>query len=101
MKHNRSVSFFPAARNELRDAVDYYNDQYAGLGYEFGAEVRRTIARILRFPSAWPLLSSNTHRCLTNRFPYGVIYQFTDKELFVVAVMHLKRRPDTWKNNLP
>lgn len=101
MKHSRSVSFFPAARAELRDAVDYYNDQFAGLGFEFAAEVRRTIARILRFPSAWTALSPNTRRCLANRFPFAVIYQYTENDLFVVAVMHLRRKPDTWRNNLP
>jgi hypothetical protein len=101
MKRTRTVQFFPAAEAELRDGVAYYNNQCAGLGFELAAETRRTIARILSFPSAWTKLSTRTHRCLTNRFPYAVIFQFTDTHLFIVAVMHLKREPDSWQNNLP
>ncbi len=100
MNRKRTLQFFPAAESELRDAVAYYNSQCAGLGYEFAAETRRTITRILRFPSEWTKLSLRTHRCLTNRFPYAVIFQFTDNHLFIVAVMHLKREPDSWQNNL-
>lgn len=96
----RSVYFFPAAETELRNAVAYYNEQCAGLGFDLAAEVRRTIGRILRFPSAWTKLSPSTHRCLTNRFPYAVIYQCSDDQILIVAVMHLKRKPDSWKDNL-
>jgi len=42
-------------------------------------------------PYAWTLLSTNTRKCLTNHFPYGVIYQITDEEIFVIAVMHHTR----------
>jgi hypothetical protein len=101
MNSTRAVSFLPPAQKELREAVSYYNDQYAGLGFEFAAEIRKTIARILHFPAAWTALSWRTRRCLANRFPYAVIFQHTDSHLFIVAVMHLKREPDSWHNNLP
>ena len=52
-------------------------------------------------PSAWTKLSPRTRRCLTHRFPYAVIFQYTDSQLMVVAVMHLKREPVSWQNNLP
>lgn len=101
MNRQRTVQFFPAAQEELRDAVSYYNDQCAGLGFEFAAEIRRTLSRIRHFPSAWTKLSPRTRRCLTHRFPYAVIFQYTDSQLIVVAVMHLKREPVSWQNNLP
>ena len=101
MKRKRTVHFFPPARDELRNAVAYYNDQCAGFGFEFAAEIRRTVARILGIPSAWTRLSPRTRRCLANRFPYAVIFQHTDTHVYIVAVMHLKREPDSWKNNLP
>lgn len=100
MKRSLTVSFFPAAQRELQDAVRYYNDQFPGLGFDFAAEVRHTTARILRFPASWTKLSPQTHRCLIHRFPYAVIYYFTSDKLFIVSIMHLKRNPDSWRNNL-
>ena len=93
-------SFHPAAEKELADAVDYYNDCQSGLGLEFAKEIYRTIQNILLLPDAWAPLSENTRRCLTSRFPYGVIYQATDKEIFLIAVMQLNRKPDYWKGRV-
>lgn len=90
-------SFHPAAEKELNDAVDYYNECQSGLGLEFAKEVYSTIQAILSFPDAWMPLSLNTRRCLAGRFPYGVIYQTTDKEIFIIAVMQLNREPEYWK----
>lgn len=91
-------SFHPAAEQELNDAVDYYNQCRDGLGVEFAKEVYSAIQNILSFPNAWTHLSKNTRRCLANRFPYGVIYQIADDEIFIIAVMHLNREPGYWKD---
>ena len=89
-----------AAEADLVDAVAYYNDQSEGLGYEFAAEIRQTLARIVRFPDAWHPLSQRTRRCRTKRFPYGVVYQVRGDLVLVVAIMHLRRHPDSWRQRL-
>jgi plasmid stabilization system protein ParE len=94
------IEFLAAAEAELLEAVDYYNRQSEGLGFEFAAEIRRTLDRIARHPQAWAPLSRRTRRCRTNRFPYGVIYQLRGGTLLVVAVMHLGREPDSWRSRL-
>ena len=94
------IEFLPPARAELTDAISYYNIQSEGLGYEFSAEVKRTLERIVRHPDAWLKLSKRTRRCRTNRFPYGIIYQVRREMLLVVAVMHMSREPETWKSRL-
>ena len=92
------VTFLETAENELLNAVDYYNRECPGLGYEFMAEVLTTVDRITGNPDAWQRLSRRTRRALTNRFPYGLIYQNRGDEILVVAVMHLHRHPDSWKS---
>ena len=77
-----------------------YNEQSGGLGYEFAAEVKRTMARILQFPDAWASLSPRTRRCRTRRFPCGVVYQVRGDLLLIVAVMHLRRHPDSWRSRM-
>ncbi len=69
------VEFLDPAETELIEAVTHYNGESEGLGYEFAAEVNRTIGRILAHPNAWTPLSKRTRRCRTNRFPYAVLYQ--------------------------
>src|SRR3989304_9480176 len=94
------IKFLAPAEAELTDAISYYNMQSEGLGYEFAAEVKRTLERILPYPDAWFKLSKRTRRCRTNRFPHGVIYQVRKEILLIVAVMHLSREPETWKSRI-
>jgi len=92
------VRILEVALVELEDAVDFYNGECPGLGYEFADEVFNTIARVSRNPMSWQLLSLNARRCLTHRFPYAVVYRVSEDQIIVAAIMHLHRNPDSWKN---
>lgn len=85
------------AQQDLENSVDYYNGESPSLGYEFADEFYHTIDRIFDNPDAWPAISKRTRRCLTRRFPFAVIYQIRDTTILVIAVMHLNRHPDYWK----
>ena len=89
--------FHPDAELELNAAVDYYEECKTNLGSEFAYEVQKTIQRILEFPTAWKKLDGDIRRCLTNRFPFGVIYYERDNEIIIVAIMQLQRKPNYWK----
>jgi len=65
------VKFLSPAEQEFQEAIDFYNTQSEGLGFDFAAEVRRTIERILQYPNAWSPISTRTRRCRTNRFPWN------------------------------
>ncbi len=97
-----NIEFLEPATAELYEAIVYYNIQRQGLGLEFAKEVQDTIERIKQNPEAWTTISTSkqARRCLTNRFPYGIIYQIRDNTILIVAVMHLKRRPQTWQSRL-
>ena len=96
----KDYEFLEPAQIELEEEVKYYNEQQAGLGYDFAREVADTIARILRYPEAWTKLSKRTRRCRTKRFPYGVVYQIRGEKILVVAVAHLKRKPLYWRDRV-
>ncbi len=93
-------SFHPEAKEELFEAINYFEKCRLGLGLEFVREVFSTIQRIVHFPSAWSKFSENTKRCLTNRFPFGVIYQIIEDEIIIIAVMQLNRKPNYWKKRV-
>ncbi|MBI3601304.1 MAG: type II toxin-antitoxin system RelE/ParE family toxin [Candidatus Omnitrophica bacterium] len=91
------VIFLDSAIKEFELAVNYYNAQSEGLGFEFALEIRRSLERIVRHPLAWHPLSVNTRRCRTNRFPYGLVYHQKESKIIVVAVMHLHQAPRVWE----
>jgi len=95
-----TFSFHPLAKAELQDAVEYYEQQQVGLGLEFLEEIYAAIQRVLQFPTAWPQSSRRSRRCLTNRFPYGIIYEIRDSEFLIVAVTHHSRKPTYWADRL-
>ena len=93
--------FHPDAKEEFKQAIAYYEDCQAGLGSEFLEEVYSTIQRILKFPNAWSMLSVNSRRCLTNRFPYGIIYQIiNDTCIRIISIMQLNKKPDYWRKRI-
>ena len=94
------IEFLVAAEEELIEVVKYYNLQDQGLGFEFAAEVKHTLDRIIQYPLAWHKLSERTRRCRTIRFPYGIIYQIRKDCIMIIAVMHLHRKPETWQSRI-
>jgi len=73
--------FHPEAHTELFKAIDYYELCEDNLGYDFAFD-------------------GDIRRCLTNRFPYGILYSIESDRIFILAVMHLHRDPDYWKHRM-
>lgn len=64
-------------------AVEYYNAQCPGLGYEFAAEVKNGFRRTQEHTDAWLAFSTRSRRYLTDRFPYGILYTTREKYILV------------------
>ena len=93
-----TFSFHPEAEAEFNETIEYYEECEHGLGYDFSIEVFAGIQKIVNYPTAWPVIEEDVRRCLVNRFPYGIIYSIEQSGIFILAVMHLRRHPDYWKN---
>ena len=76
----------------------HYEGREAGLGYGFSLEVLTAIHNILTHANAWTVMEDDVRRCLVNRFPFSVLYSVEPTSVFVIAVMHHRRRPDYWKS---
>jgi plasmid stabilization system protein ParE len=91
------IRVLSCAEREFVETVDHYNGERPGLGYEFAEEIQSAFERIRTFPAAWPLFSARARRCVVSRFPYGILYQVRPDCILVVAIMHLKRNPQVWR----
>lgn len=90
------VVLHPEARAELLDAAAYYEACRPGLGQEFLAAAEATSAFVHARPHTGQVVRTPYRRFLMKRFPYGIIYRRTEDATYVVAVMHLKRKPGYW-----
>jgi len=87
----------PEARVELVDVYRYYEGCKSGLGAAFLDEIERIVTNIQERPLRWRKITGRFRRALVNRFPYGIIYAVRGDEIYVIAVMHLHRKPGYWK----
>ena len=90
------VVFTRIARQELEDAVRYYELEYSGLGRRFKEEVRKAALRIVEYPQAWSIEKGDVRKCLLHKFPYKLMYSVEENYILVIAVAHQHRKPDYW-----
>lgn len=95
-----AARFLDPAEEEMLEAAAYYESRSKGLGRDFLREVYSAVAHIEDDPERWPEISSGIRRRLVHRFPYAVLYKGNGDEIAIVAVMHLRRRPDYWIGRL-
>lgn len=85
------------AKQELINAIDFYNEKNPHSGYKLLIDFEKTVERIIQNPEAWHPLTKNTRRCLLSKYPYGIIYQIREHIIYIVVFMNMKRKPDYWK----
>lgn len=93
-----NYKFHPEAEEELNRQVDYYEDKQSGLGKDFLKEILVAISRVMNNPTAWQIVDRHYRRCLTDRFPFAIVYRY-DKEkgyIRIVAVMSQRQKPKFW-----
>src|SRR5207245_8798121 len=94
------VRFLEIAEIELDEAIQWYESQAPGLGNAFLIEVLAAADRIAHYPGAWQSLDDQVRRCRLSRFPYGLIYAIESDDILVLAVAHLHRKPDYFRDRL-
>jgi plasmid stabilization system protein ParE len=94
----RPVIFTPAARAELTEAHDWYENEAHGLGRLFRTAVDAAIQRMSANPRQFPVVHKNVRRALVRRFPYALMFVIEpDEALTVIACFHGSRDPKHWE----
>ncbi|MBD2773750.1 type II toxin-antitoxin system RelE/ParE family toxin [Iningainema tapete] len=90
--------FHPEALTEYAEAVQYYTMQRAELAQTFINAVEDAVYRIRESPTRWRIIEEDVRRCLTRKFPYGILYTIEQDYILILAVMHCSREPGYWKS---
>jgi hypothetical protein len=85
------------AELEIFEAALRYEREREGFGFRFEAQVNTVFARLLENPFQFPVIGEDVRRALVRDFPYGVFFMTQADLITVLAVLHLRRHPDTWK----
>ena len=89
----------PAAETDLRDAALWYESQQPGLGSEFTLRIDAVIERIAQNSIQFPEIENGVSRALLQRLPYAIYFVVAASPV-VIAVLHQRRHPVTWKPRL-
>ena len=89
----------PEALDDIQQGIDWYNEQQAGLGRKFLAEVKIGFKSLKTNP--FFQLRYEGVRCLPlKKYPYMLHFTVneTDKLVIIHAVFPTPLSPDNWKN---
>ena len=93
-------TFHPEAAEEYAGAARYYGAIDPGLGGRFFDEIERLILEVRQHPDRFWLFDPPVRRHLSTVFPYAVFFLDQPDHVWIVAVMHCKRRPSYWRQRL-
>lgn len=90
----------PEAQVDIEEAALWYEDQRSGLGDLFTTETFGLIQRIAEAPLQFPRVGQLVRRGLLERFPYSVYFIPDEHATVILAVLHQRRDPATWKRRV-
>jgi plasmid stabilization system protein ParE len=93
----RSLEIRKPAQADITDAARWYEQQDKALGAEFLRAQDACFSSIQRGPESHTRVHARVRRALLRRFPYGVFYVVEEQRISVIACLHVRRRPGTWK----
>ena len=91
-------AFHPDALTEYAEAVQYYAEQRVEIAQAFIDAIEDAVYRLRESPTRYSTTNEDVRRCMTRKFPYGILYTIEQDYILILAVMHCSREPGYWKN---
>jgi plasmid stabilization system protein ParE len=94
------IQFIPEARLDIKEIIDWYNDQKPGLGKRFFQSLKSKLAYIQISPFHFQIDYREIRNALLDTFPYQIHYRILDnnKSILVLAITHTSRNPARWRS---
>lgn len=91
----KPILFHCLAREELDEAVAFYEQKKSGLGIDLLTTVERAMGITQQNPQIGASYKTTGFRhFVVQGFPYIIFYRVLTDAIWIVAVAHGKRRPD-------
>jgi plasmid stabilization system protein ParE len=92
----------PLAKQDIREAVRWYNDKQIGLGKRFAEQLRKTVLFIRKNPRAVAVRYDNVRTAIIDVFPYMIHYSVDESSstIIISAVLSTYRSPKIWEERL-
>ncbi len=98
MTHTLAV--LPEAKRDLRKAVDWYEAEKAGLGFQFMQAVDSTIDSIVSNPLIYAVVYAQARLARVHPYPYQICFQYEGTRIVIFAITHTARDPAIWQNRV-
>ena len=92
------ITYLPDARDDVARSYAAYEQRRVGLGEQFLDLSRQRVEVICSNPEIYAVVRGNVRAAALRQFPYVVYYRFENDRVFVLAVLHGHRDPETWHN---
>ncbi len=89
--------FHPEALTEYAEAVQSYAEHRVEVAQAFINAIEDAVYRIKKSPARYIVIDEDVRRCMTRKFPYGILYTIEQDYILILAVMHCSREPGYWK----
>lgn len=88
------------AEADIAEAYRYYQSCRSGLGDELLLSIEAALSTIERQPELYACVHRQVRRAFIHRFPYGVFYIVDRNNIVVLAVLHVRRSPQHWRERI-
>ncbi|MHB8905568.1 MAG: type II toxin-antitoxin system RelE/ParE family toxin [Melioribacteraceae bacterium] len=94
------IDFHKLAEKELLYARDYYDELVFGLVKKFIVEIEYVLKRIRSNPLEFPVYFNKFRMALLRKFPFSIIFRNDHGRIYILAIVHQKRKPKYYVNRL-
>ena len=94
------ISYLLSAQKDIDEAIEWYELQRKSLGALFLDKINATEKIIQNNPLQFQKVYKNIHRANLIIFPFNIFYHVQNETVIVIAVLHQKRNPGTWKKRI-
>jgi len=90
------IKYSKLAKLEFHDSISYYENEQKGLGKKFDLDIKSSLNRIKKFPTAYIKEKDNIRKCILHKFPFNIIFSIEENHILIIAIAHHHREPDYW-----